>query len=101
MQVIKNLVEQIDEELSDAEKYIKCAYKMKEDYPELAMTYSRLSKEEMNHVNLLHDQIVKIIEAYKQKNEVPEGMKVLYDYLHNRHIEWAERIELKQKNFGK
>lgn len=101
MEVIKNLVEQIDEELQDAEKYIKCAYKMKEDYPDLALTYVRLSKEEMNHVNLLHDQVVRVIDAYKQKNEVPAGMKALYDYLHERQIEWAEKIELKQKNFGK
>ena len=102
MQVIKNLVEQIDEELEDAQKYIKCAYKMKDDYPELAQTYFRLSKEEMTHVNLLHDQIVRIIDAYKQKNgEVPDTMKVLYEYLHGRHIDWAEKIELKQKNFNK
>ncbi len=102
MEVIKNLVEQIDEELEDAQKYIECAYKKKDDYPELAQTYFRLSKEEMAHVNLLHEQIVRIIDAYKQKNgDPPVGMKAIYEYMHERHIAWAEKIELKQKNFNK
>ena len=47
MQIIKSLIEKIDEELMDAEKYIDCAYKVKDDYPELSTVYYRLSKEEI------------------------------------------------------
>lgn len=100
MKIIKELIENIDDELMDAEKYIKYAYETKDDYPELSATYFKLSKEEMVHMQTLHGQVVKIIEAYKATNEVPASMKAVYDYLHERQVEWSERIELKQKNYG-
>ena len=41
----------------------------------------------MGHVNLLHTQVVAIIEEYRKKNgEPPEAMKTLYDILHRKHI---------------
>ena len=101
MEIIKYISEKIDEELHDAEKYIKCAYRVEEEYPQLAETYYRLSLEEMNHVTMLHDNVVKIINTYKQTNEVPPGMQVLYDYLHDRQIKWAAKIKAKQEEFKK
>lgn len=99
MQIIKSLVEKIDEELMDAEKYIDCAYKVRDDYPDLSAVYFRLSKEEMGHMQALHDQVVRFIENYQKDHEVPAEMKVLYDYLHERQVEWAMKIEFKQKNY--
>lgn len=98
MEVIKKLSEQIDEELHDAEKYIKCAYKVEDD-PQLADTYYQLSLEEMKHATLLHEQVVRIIEHYKQTRAVPEGMQVLYDYLHDKQIKWASKIKVKQEEY--
>ena len=43
MKEIKKIAEQIDEELQDAEKYLKCAYKHKDDNPILADMYYGLS----------------------------------------------------------
>lgn len=99
MEIIKKLSEKIDSELEDAEKYIKCAFKVKEDYPQLADTYYRLSLEEMNHVTMLHDNVVKIIEAYKRENAVPEAMQLLYEYIHARQIKWAAKIKAKQDSY--
>lgn len=99
MQIIKTISEKIDEELHDAEKYIKCAYKVEDEYPQLANTYYMLSLEEMKHVTMLHDAVVKIINDYKQNHEVPEGMMVLYNYLHDRQIKWAAKIKAKQEQF--
>lgn len=99
MEIIKQLVEKIDDELIDAEKYIKCAIKVKKDYPQLADAYSKLSMEEMGHVTILHDQVVRIINEYKKTNEVPPGMQVLYDYLHERQINWAAKIKAKQEAY--
>jgi hypothetical protein len=99
MEIIKNIVEKIDDELMDAEKYIKCAYKVSEDYPQLADTYYQLSLEEMKHVTMLHEAVVSIINEYKRSNTVPEGMQVLYDYLHERQIKWATKIKAKQEQF--
>ena len=99
MEIIRKVTEKIDDELMDAEKYIKCAYRVKAEYPQLADTYYQLSLEEMKHVTMLHDMVVRIIDAYKQNHPVPEGMQALYDYLHNRQIKWAAKIKSKQESY--
>ena len=99
MEIIKSISEKIDEELHDAEKYIKCAYKVKEEFPQLASTYYQLSLEEMKHVTMLHESVVRIINEYKQNHDVPEAMQVLYNYLHDRQIKWASKIKAKQEQF--
>ena len=99
MEIIKNISEKIDEELHDAEKYIKCAFKVMDEFPQLADTYYHLSLEEMKHVTMLHDQVVAIINDYKRDREVPEGMQILYDYLHDRLIKWAAKIKAKQEQY--
>ena len=99
MEIIKSIVSKIDDELEDAEKYIKCAYKVKGTYPQLADTYYKLSLEEMKHMTMLHDQVVSIINEYKKTKEVPPAMQVLYDYVHEREIKWAAKIKAKQDGF--
>lgn len=99
MEIIKSIVSKIDDELEDAEKYIKCAFKVKESYPQLADTYYKLSLEEMKHMTMLHDQVVSIIESYKKTKEVPPAMQVLYDYVHEREIKWAAKIKARQDSF--
>ena len=100
MEIIKHLSEQIEEELGDANKYIKCALKHKETEPELARLYFSLSLEEMKHADMLHDEVKKIIADYRVKNgEPPETMMFLYNYLHEKQIERASKIKAKQESF--
>ena len=99
MEVIKKISQKIDSELEDAESYIKCAYKVKSEYPQLADTYYKLSLAEMEHVTMLHDNAKNIIMEYKKTNEVPEAMQILYEYLHERQIKWASKIRAKQEAF--
>ena len=99
MEIIKELVENIDDELDDAEKYIKLACDHKEDNKTLAELYFLLSNEELKHMNLLHDQVVKIISEYKKTNPVPETMQMLYDYLHKRQIERVTKIKVLQESY--
>lgn len=90
MQIIEKLCEMIDEEISDAMKYAKCANTYKDENPSLADMFIRLSEEEMKHMMTLHNQVVTLIEDYKRKNgEPPEAMKLVYDILHKRHIDKA------------
>ena len=93
MKIIEKLSEMIEEELEDAEKYIKCALHHKEDNPGLADTFYQLSKQEMGHVDMLHAQVKDQIESYRAQNgDPPEGMKMLYEYLHKKHIDHALEI---------
>ena len=97
MQLIEKLSNMIEEELSDAEKYAKCALNHKEDHPALANVFYKLSVEEMNHVNYLHEQVVALINEYrKEKGEPPEKMQWVYDYLHKKHIDKANEIKVLQ-----
>lgn len=99
MEIIKQLSEQIDDELNDAHKYIKKALKVKDNYPQVADAYFRLSNEEMSHVNMLHDVVVAIINEVRQTQEVPPAMQAVYDYLHQRQIDKAARIKAKQGEY--
>lgn len=96
MEIIKSISQKIDAELEDAQKYIKCAYHVREEYPRLADTYYQLSLEEMKHVTMLHEKVVEIINEFRKTNEVPESMQIVYDYLHERQIKWAAKIKAKQ-----
>ena len=95
MKLIKHMEDQINEELHDSKKYIKCALKYKEDNRDLAELYYWLSQEEMGHANKLHKQVVAEIEAYRKKEgEPPAEMLAVYNYLHDKEIEKAKDIKL-------
>ena len=97
MRIIKKLVKMIDEELADAEKYADCALKMRDENPSLALVFHNLSVEEMRHMNMLHMEVVKIIEAYrKEHGEPPAAMLAIWEYKHEEHVEWAEKITAMQ-----
>ncbi|MBE6710329.1 MAG: hypothetical protein E7579_04320 [Ruminococcaceae bacterium] len=102
MKIIKKLVKMIDEELADAKKYAECALKMREEYPMLANVFYNLSMEEMKHMNMLHAEVVKVIEAYKkEKGEPPAAMLAIWEYKHEEHIEAAEEVSVMQAMFKK
>lgn len=90
MKIIQNLSDMIEEEIADAEKYATCALKYRESDPVLAETFLKLANEEMTHMSLLHSQVVRIIADYrKNEGDPPEGMLMLYDIMHQKHIQNA------------
>lgn len=100
MQIISKLSDMIEDELKDAEKYIRCAMKHKDENPELATTFSKISGEEMGHVDMLHKQVVSLIQDYrKEHGDPPERMQGIYDYLHNKQTEHANGIKVLQALF--
>lgn len=100
MQLISKLSDMIEEELNDAEKYIRCALDKKESYPGLASAFYKISLEEMGHVNILHEQVIALIAEYrKEHGDPPERMQGIYDYLHKKHIDHANEIKVLQAIF--
>lgn len=99
MKMIKDLVEMIEEELQGAEEYARNAVKLRETNPSIAKTFYDIY-DEMKHVNMLHDEAKKVIEAYrKEKGEPPASMMAVYEFLHGRHIEEANEVKLYQAQY--
>ena len=97
MMIIKCLADQITDELEDAEKYIDLAMKWKTEQPETAELFAELSAEELGHMEKLHAAVLELIIKYKKEHgEEPEGMMVLYNYLHEKNIAAATEIKVKQ-----
>ena len=97
MKLIQMLCEMVDDEISDAHKYAKCALEYKDTHPNLSKVFFDLSGAEMQHMTMLHTEVAKMIEKYRQeKGEPPEGMKALYDYLHQKQIDKAAEVKTLQ-----
>lgn len=100
MKLIKELSDMIEEELDGAENYAKEALRYKEDHPGLAAVFLEISTQEMNHVNMLHDEVVKVIKKYREKHgDPPPEMQAIYDWQHTKHIEEAKGVKILQNQF--
>ena len=94
MKIIEKLSHMIEDELEGAEEYIECALKYKEEHPSLAKTFYDISTMEMQHVNMLHGEVTRLIEDHRRKHgEPPAPMLAVYNYLHEKHIKKAHHIK--------
>ena len=97
MEIIKKLSDMIEDEIKDAEKYAKCALNHEWDNRDLGDLFYKLSNEEMGHMSMLHDAVVKIIKEYREeKGEPPTPMMKMYEILHQQHIDHAAAVKALQ-----
>ena len=95
MKIIEHLSDRINEEIDGACNYAKLALKYKEERPQLAQTFYNLTVDEMKHIDMLHDEVVKIINDHKATGaEVPVEMQAVYDYVHAKQIDRVHNIKV-------
>ena len=100
MKIIKILSEKIKEEIHDAKSYAKMAIEYKDEWPELSRTLYNLSTQEMEHMNLLHNEVAAIIKKYREtKGDPPVEMMAVYDYLHKEQIDQAAEVKTLQNMY--
>lgn len=95
MKKIKQLSDHIKEEIEDAQTYIREALECKEKDKTIADLYANLAAEELKHMDMLHDMVVKVIDAYRKDNgDPPADMLARYDILHEIHAGDAMKVRL-------
>lgn len=95
MKVIKEIVEQIEDEICGADKYALMATQYKDEDKVLADTYAKLAETELQHVDLLHAQAVRIIKAWQAKgNEPPVAMQAVWTHEHNKATDKVARVKV-------
>ena len=100
MKLIEKLSEKISEEISDGRCYVKMALEYKDEYPDMARTLYEISTEEIDHMNMLHSTVVNLIEEYRRTNgDPPASMLAVYEYLHKKQIEKANKVKAIQAMF--
>lgn len=88
MKIINELEELIEEETHDIKKYAKMATELKAEHPQLAHVLYTISTQEEAHQQMIHNEVVKMIEAYRNEHgDPPKDMMAIYDYMHKRHID--------------
>ena len=100
MNIIKILSDKIKEEIGDARSYASMALEYKDEYPELSRTLYNISTQEMEHMNLLHNEVTAIIKKYRDtQGEPPPDMMAVYDYLHREQIDMAIEVKTLQNMY--
>ena len=94
MKEIKIIVTYIHDELKDAEKYAKQALYYKDENKSASEMYAQLAREELNHMERLHDQAVKVINKYRSENGAPPvAMLAVWDWEHDKMVEHTAKIK--------
>lgn len=100
MKMIELLSEHVEDELEDACTYARLALEYKDSDPEAAKLFYDLSNEEVSHMERLHKCVVSHIETYRREHgEPPEGMRMLYEYLHRREVDKAAQVTALQGRY--
>ena len=95
MQIIKCIVDMIDDELEGAENYVNAANKWRMEHKRTADEFIKLAEVEMTHVKALHGEVVRLIEEVKStKGEPPKEMMAIYEYVHNKAVERSAKIKM-------
>lgn len=95
MKEIKMLANMIRDEVQDAEKYAKLAVKYQDEDHDLSEAFEKLSRQEIEHAEILHTQAARLIERKKEAGEVPPvAMSAVWSWEHENMIDNLARVKV-------
>ena len=94
MTIIKNLTDEIKDELCSAKEYAEeyLTFKMQND-SEWARKYEEMAHDELKHAGYLHDRVVEEIEEIRKTYTPPESMMEKWESEHKKYIEKAAWVK--------
>lgn len=90
MEEIKNIAEDIRDELEGAEKYAMRALQYKPKSKNLTDTYAALAADELRHIDALHAQAVQLIKA---QEVTPKPMDAVWGWEHENMVKGVAKIK--------
>lgn len=102
MKAIKEITDDMLEELHDAKHRIKRAMEFKPLYPDIARRESEIAAQELTHSEKDHASVVELIEAYKKsKGDPPEYMLEFWKEKHEHYMKKYARVKCMIELFDK
>lgn len=94
MKEIKELADEMKEELCSAKEYAKCYQTYKNTNPSLAKKFYEMANDELKHAMYLHDMAIDKIEEIKEQNlTLPEYMEMVWKEKHEKYIDKMSKVK--------
>ena len=98
--LIRQISEMIEEEIAGARNYALLAVKYKTEHPTMSKAFYDICTDELRHINMLHGEVVKLIEQEKKDHgEPPAAMMAVYEYMHERQIKAVNEIKMMMQQY--
>lgn len=95
MTKIKQLIDNIDEEIEGAKNYAECFLEKKAKGDQWASKFKDMANDELRHAMYLHDYTVQEIESLKKVYTPPVEMQEAWDKAHAKYVEkvaWIKKM---------
>lgn len=102
MRAIKEITDDMLEEIHDAKHRIKRAMEFKPLYPDIARRESKIAAQELTHAEKDHASVMELIEAYeKTKGDPPEYMLEFWREKHEHYMEKFAHVKCMIDTFSR
>lgn len=90
MEILKTLLDQVDDEICGAKEYAELALSLKDESPQLSSMYNDLSKQEYSHIQILHSHLLKVYTTLGEQTDIVQN---LFDWQNKKIIDSAAHVK--------
>lgn len=102
MKILKDLINKADDTLDEIEFYAEKAHVLRTEHRHLADAYIKIAEMHITIYNMLHEQMVSLIDEEKKKGvQVPVAMMAVWEYSHEKLIKEFSEAKYKIEEYKK